>query len=133
MEISISEEQNHLLGIAENTVMPLLIEHGNTYPTAFVHTGENVRYFQFEFGSDLEVLREQVATTIKAKCPEALAYVLAYDSTVDSDGEVVDALVLETGDSEEKDAIEFGVLYNRKAKSKQPRSYLSHIRSLLNA
>ncbi len=132
MDISISEEQNQLIEITKKNVIPLLVGTGNCYPTIFVHTGSSVRYFQFQTGMDLESLRELALKTIREKCSEVLAYALAYDTCIEIDGSKADALIIESGDEEEAEAIEFAITYSRTEGQVEPLRPIAKMQSLLN-
>ena len=106
MEISISEEQSDLLKLAENLA-------GNPLSTFFIHTGEEVKCFQFQFCSDVDSLRRAALEEARANSKTILAYVLAYNSTIKVEGKTIDALILESGDEEDPKAIEFAVPYHR--------------------
>ena len=103
MEISISEEQEHLISLATRSSLPGLIETGNLLPTLFIHESDQVRYFQFAVGSGIEELRESVRSTLAPA--NAVAYALAYDSSLDSDGTTNDALCIETCDDDDQQGI----------------------------
>ena len=131
MEISISEEQDYLLKVAEQSMIPPLLEEGNVFPSVFVHTGDEVRFYQFQVGQDNDTLRELVAETIREKCPNYLAYALGYDSSIDGETGPLNALIIETGDEEDERAVEFAVTYDRKKGTHETRKPISTLPSLL--
>lgn len=131
-EISISEEQEYLLKVAEQSMMPPLLEEGNVFPSVFVHTGDEIRFYQFQVGQDNDALRALVAETIREKCPDYLAYALGYDSTIQNDNGPVDALIIETGDAEDERAVEFAVTYDLDQGTHEPSKPISTLASLLH-
>ena len=100
MELSISEEQQHLISLATKSSLPCLMETGNFLPTLFIHESDEVRYFQFAVGSGIEELRESVRSSLAQA--NAVAYALAYDSSLESDGTTNDALCIETCDADDQ-------------------------------
>jgi len=132
MEISISSEQDHLLNVAEDRVMPGLLESGSLYPALFVHNGNEVTVTQFELNADLDELRNSVKQTIFQNHRDCLAYVFAYDTTIEIDGNENDALIMETGDIEDEHAFEFVVYYNRVDQSREPRQVLTRLNTLVD-
>ena len=133
MEISITEEQAHVLTVAENSAMPVLLQVGTMYPSVFVHTGEALLCLQLDVYKDLDKLREDVAVLIRAKCERWLAYALAYDSSVEFEGQTVDALIIETGDADDDQAVDFAVRYDRQAGTQSTRYPIATLRSLMAA
>ena len=130
MEISISEEQDHVIRVATNSAIKPLLESGNVFPTVFVHDSDQVRYFTFELGA-LDKLRPLVRSTLAEKCPNALAYAFAYDSSIEQDGKEVDALIIESADAEDEESLEFAVIYDRTEKSHCEKQFIGRTDSLL--
>ena len=130
MEISISAEQDHVITVATNSAIKALLESGNVFPTVFVHDSDQVRYFSFELGA-LDKLRSLVRSTLAEKCPDALAYAFAYDSSVENEGKEVDALIIESADAGDEESEEFAVIYNRAEQSHCDKQLLGRTDSLL--
>ncbi len=129
MEISISEEQEHLVSLATKSSLLCLLETGNLFPTLFIHETDQVRYFQFEIESEIDELRESVRSTIAQT--DAVAYVLAYDSTLESDGRTKDSLCIETGDADDHTAILLTMPYCRDDGSHANLEFVGHVEKLL--
>jgi len=130
MELYISEEQDHVIRVATNSTIKPLLESGNVFPTVFAHDPDQVRFFVFELGA-LDELRILVRSTLAEKCPNAVAYAFAYDSSFERDGKEVDALIVESADAEDDESLEFAVIYDRTEQSHGDKQFLGRTDSLL--
>ena len=129
MEISISEEQEHLISLATKSSLPCLIETGNLFPTLFIHESEQVRYFEFAVGSGIDELRESVRSALAQA--NAVAYALAYDSSLESDGTTNDALCIETCDADDQQGIVLAMVYCRDDGSHSNLEFVGYAEKLL--
>lgn len=130
MEVSITEEQDHVIRIAANSAIKPLLETGNMLPTVFAHDTDQVRFFSFGIGP-LDKIRALARETLAEKCPNAIAYAFAYDSSVEQDGNEVDALMIESADAQDDESLELAIVYDRSQKSHSDRQLLGKTDSLL--
>ena len=108
--IVLSQEQNDMLKASVQPAVDSLIETGEFYPTLYVHNGKQITFFTL-IVEQIEDLHTMARETIHDKSPNAVAYVLLYASNVDTGDGPKDALVIETGDEEEKQAHKLASFY----------------------
>jgi hypothetical protein len=111
-DISISQEQAVMIEAGVQPALDALMATGEFPPTLYVHDGKQVTYFTVEV-EELESLHATCKQAIADQVPEAVAYVLLYDSSVETEDGTVDVLIIETGDAEYEEAHEFARMYSR--------------------
>jgi len=89
-----------------------LMATGNFTPTLYIHDGEQF-VFVTMLMKGLEEVHAACRLTIQQKMPDAVAYVLLYDSSVETEDGPADVLIIETGDIDEEEAHEFARKYSR--------------------
>ena len=105
------------------------METGNFLPTLFIHESDQVRYFQFAVGSGIGELRESVRSSLAQA--NAVAYALAYDSSLESDGVTNDALCIETCDNDDEQGIVLAMTYCRDDGSNSNLEFVGYAEKLL--
>lgn len=119
-EVSISQEQADMIAAGVQPALDTLMATGNFTPTLYVHDGEQMTFFTL-VAQGQEALHTMSRQTISQRAPDAVAYVLLYDSAVETDGAPADVLIIETGDAEDEEAHEFARMYSRQKGSVAPK------------
>ena len=110
-EVSISQEQADMINASVQPALDSLITTGNFQPTLYVHDGESMSFFTLPVQSQ-EALHVAARHVIRERMPQAVAYVLLYDSSINTNAGRTDVLIIETGDAEDQDAHEFARVYS---------------------
>ena len=114
--IELTEEQGAILQAAIDPALKQLLETGNFHPSLYLHDCDQLTFFTF-LPQTIDSLRELARQTINEQAPETLAYALVYDSSLETETGDVDALIIETGDAEDSEALELARTYSRKDNS----------------
>lgn len=111
-QVSITQEQADLIEAGVQPALDVLMSSGDFQPTLYVTDGEQIASFTLE-PQDVNALQEAARQVIGENAPETLAYVLLYDSVVETEDGQADVLIIETGDDEDEEAHEFAWMYSR--------------------
>ena len=116
--VEISPEQFDLMEAAIQPAIDQLLATGNYVPTLYLHDGDQMTFFTLAV-QDQEALRGMSQTLIKQRLPGAVAYALLFDSAIETDEGTLDALIIETGDTD--NAHEFARVYYRARQTSAPK------------